>query len=75
MKLIKCKEENGDIRMFNPHYVKEVKMVKSDLNDDFCIALILDRPMSESNVYTMLFHNEEEATRKLNYVRECMESI
>ena len=75
MKLIKCKEENGDIRMFNPHYVKEVRMVKSDYENDFCIVLLLDRQSSETSVYTMLFHNEEEATRKLNYVRECMESI
>lgn len=75
MKLIKCKEENGDIHMFNPHYVKEVRMVKSDYENDFCIVLLLDRQSSETSVYTMLFHNEEEATRKLNYVRECMESI
>ena len=70
MKLIYVKGIDGTEHYINPIHVEEVKVVKSDLSKDWCIAISLN-----GKVHTILCKTEEELKDKLAEVKSAMESI
>lgn len=73
MKLIHTKEKDNTERYFNPIHVKNVKVVKSEYNQQWCIVLNLDG-VTETN-YTILCISQEDLDKKLEEILEAMESI
>lgn len=69
MKLIFIKDEEG-IKYINPLYVRSVKQIHSDINDDWCIVIEMD----DHTVETILFKTEEKANRKLIDILVAMET-
>ena len=73
MKLINCKEENGDVKYINPMYVKTVKGTHSEYNNDWCIVIEID---SESSpIHTILFKSQEEYEKNFAEIINSLESI
>lgn len=70
MKLIYVKESNGSEHYLNPIHVDDVKVVKSNVNKDWCIVI------SHNGVSnTILCKSEEERDQKLAEIKAAMESI
>lgn len=69
MKLIFIKDEE-EIKFINPLYVRRVKQIHSDINDDWSITIEMD----DHTVETILFKTEGEANRKLIDISVAMES-
>lgn len=74
MKTIKVTEEDGTVRIFNPMYITDVKLVASEYNKDWCIILNLNSKSSSSS-YTILHSSKEEAEREFEYINDCLGSI
>lgn len=70
MKLIYVKSTDGTEHYINPIHVDEVKVVKSDLSKDWCIAI-----SHNGIIQTILCKTEEELKSKLAEVKSAMESI
>ena len=77
MKTINVKEKDGVEYIFNPRYVKSVKIVHSEYNNDWCIVLNLDRSNDSvaGSTYTILCNSEKERDEKMVEIREALESI
>ena len=77
MKLIYIKEKDGSDVFLNPMYVKKVRCVKSDYNDDWCIGIRMtaDSDHLTDNTHTILCATEHEKDMKLAEIKEAMESI
>ena len=74
MKTIKVTQKDGYVRIFNPMYITDVKLVASEYSKDWCIVLNLNSKSSDST-YTILHTSREEAEREFEYIQECLESI
>lgn len=70
MKLIYVKGIDGTEHYINPIHVEEVKVVKSDLTKDWCIAISYS-----GKIQTILCKTEEEFKNKLAEIKSAMESI
>ena len=73
MKTIKVTQKDGYVRIFNPMYITDVKLVASEYNKDWCIILNLSK--SSDSIYTILHTSREEAEREFEYIQECLESV
>lgn len=70
MKLIYVKETDESDHYINPIHVDEIKIVKSDFNQDWCIVITHN---GISN--TILCKSEEEKNQKFAEINAAMESI
>ena len=70
MKLIYVKSTDGTEHYINPIHVDEVKVVKSDLSKDWCIAI-----SSNGKIHTILCKTQKETNEKLAEIKSAMESI
>jgi hypothetical protein len=77
MKLIHTKETSGAEHYFNPMYIKSVKIVHSEYNQDWCIVLNLDghKDNTIDSTYTILCETKEIRDKKLAEIIAAMESI
>lgn len=70
MKLIYVQGIDGNEHYINPIHVEEVKVVRSDYNQNWCIVLTC-----KSNIHTILCNSDKMVNEKLAEVKEAMESI
>ena len=73
MKTIKVAQKDGYVRILNPMYITDVKLVASEYNKDWCIILNLSK--ASDSMYTILHSSREEAEREFEYIQECLESV
>ena len=71
MKTFKVTESDGTVRIFNPRYITDVKLVVSDYNKDWCVVIFIPK----REVYTILCNTKEEALEKMDEINSCLESI
>lgn len=73
MKTITIERENRTLT-FNPLFVKEVILIRNEINSNWCISVvhvINNREVAE----TILFNNHAEAQKLYEEYKSCLESI
>ncbi len=72
MKTIKITEEDGCIRVFNPMYVKEIRLVSPDENGlDWAVVL----NFADGGAVARPFKSKDKAELFFRYANECIKSI
>lgn len=72
MKTIRYTEKNGDIRIFNPMYITDVKLTTSEYADAWCIVISFK---DKQPPYTIIYASKDKALVTLEEINECLESI
>jgi hypothetical protein len=57
-------------RIINPMYVTNVKLVKSEYNNNYCVVI-----NTTEKAFTLLSNTQEEAIKIFDEINECLESI
>lgn len=57
-------------RIINPMYVTNVKLVKSEYNNNYCVVI-----NTTEKAFTLLSNTQEEALKIFDEINECLESI
>lgn len=75
MRVIRLADKSGTIHNFNPRYIKDIKIVHSEYNENWCIDIIFgDDASSNQPIYTVVCATEEEATAMVEEMVAAMES-
>lgn len=72
MKTIRHTEADGTIRIFNPMYITDVKLVASDYANAWCIVISFK---DKKTPYTITYASKDSALTGLEEINECLESI
>lgn len=76
MKLITIIDSNGVEHNYNPMYVKDIQVVRSDYNNNWCINIVFtDNATSGGPIHTVLCESEEDARTKADMYICALETI